>query len=1359
MNPYSRRLAKISNPCPCCPPSGPQGPQGPAGYNGVNGSQGTTGSQGIQGITGIQGAQGIRGQNGIGERGFDANSSKWRSQNQTNLSIIQSGRFQTVPFDSSFVTINHIKVSTKDFYGIDMTNWFTSLNIKDRISIRNDLQSNIYGIYQVTNTPQIIPQPLLGSTPFVDISLSFISGIANNIGPYIINGVNQGPADFFIGYAITGAQGPQGTSGGGGGGGGGDWDPSFNYYFIKKPNFVIDPSGKYDISDERIELFWKLPKQIRAAPNFISAPTNSRQINVLSPAFRGIPGQAPYYPASHNNQNNILNLKVPSVSTGYYTTPQKDPSFNDLNYLPYHQYLGVDYRTLHNGNITGWEPITPDDIGFGGENGNIFKGEQNLWYQTRGLNIKDGLNATNKIGNYSPNQNPGPGGQQGDFIYQIEENNKFTSVGGYQYQFRVYLTNNSSEILTPTSYDISFNSENPPYWRYRYIPDICDNYITFGTPGFATPPRNISNADPSGQPVGPINSSSGVPSQTYKTLIIRGSNNNAILFLDPSGSPASSSSDSTSPADTSLNIPFNQLTTYSLNVNYGFDILGSYVRDVLTPWGEQNLRPTPTFSNITLTSNNIQKNSWNTNSSSDFVSGPNNPASSNNTIIYPGFSYTLDNYFMRLNTSPPTESYTNMFTNSNGLGGGGDNLGNPAISYSRIVINPPPRNSTLYPVYYQYLNGGTNLYIPSQSNKVSGDNYILENVLRRSNGFPYNIYFFTGSASPNPSNYTFILNNGPKRCVCNLQNSVNGWPIETTIGDDLQTQQLASFELSVNGGASGSTLVKTANVTNAWSSPNNPVSDINLRLTVTRSGWIEAYTGTPSGIEYDRLHGWYLGVDCTAASATNVTIANYPDIGQANSYNPYIFSLKQFINTTIQVPNNTTELKFDLYIGETPPTNISWTPILSQPLNPNVSAEFFGLNRLSSTLNLPFNGSLNNLNQYWKRNNNIMQNLRLNYLNGNDNPLGSSSNVTWDTGSSTIQVVNLPTTFTLQASNLVSSTNNINYSRETTLNNPNDSQFVIKGNYQNNVTFPTPLQIIPNYEYEFGNPAKHLWWDYTWGSSTPYNGTTGIHFPNGFINFTGTSGSNIQNLITGFGPFPFNNPTDNPTTNFTAYNHTTAINSNQAMWTKDSFKGINASTKVDPYIDYSSDFYNQSQNYLFTVNNGDTVSINYAATSYWYDSTTPPPGGISSASWANVKWINLRIQNPGTTSTGIKYSIENSSGSKLTLGTEFIIFVKEYQIAGPYGGSYQPNPWGVSRTQTPWLDCMNKGLSASTQGGQNANLGAAGNGIYDTNNSNLSTKEYAFKTLNATSTSNTVQFIRIGILNGKNIKQINLEYV
>ena len=170
----------------------------------------------------------------------------------------------------------------------------------------------------------------------------------------------------------------------------------------------------------------------------------------------------------------------------------------------------------------------------------------------------------------------------------------------------------------------------------------------------------------------------------------------------------------------------------------------------------------------------------------------------------------------------------------------------------------------------------------------------------------------------------------------------------------------------MNGGTNGATSVQTTIITNAWNSPNpdDTATDPNSLLTVKRSGWKEAYTATTSGIEYDRLHGWYLGVDCKEASATNVTIANYPDIGQANSYNPYTFSLKQFIkNTLTQVPNISTELKFDLYIGETPSTNISWAPTPATALNPSLSPQFL-LNRLNSTLDLPFNGSLNDLNRY-----------------------------------------------------------------------------------------------------------------------------------------------------------------------------------------------------------------------------------------------------------------------------------------------------------------------------------------------------------------------------------------------------------
>ena len=393
---------------------------------------------------------------------------------------------------------------------------------------------------------------------------------------------------------------------------------------------------------------------------------------------------------------------VPAASTGYYANTSQEPGFSDLNFLPYHQYVGVDYRTKTGSTLTGWSPITPSDLGFAGTQ-NKFKGEQNLWHQTRGLFIKDGVGGTTSMGDYAPNGNnngiPGPGGTQGDFTYQISDNIKFSSTGGVQYQFRVYLTNNSDEVLTATTDDIAFSSENPPYWRYKYIPDNSNNFITFGSPGDATPPRNISNGS-TGQPTGGPTFTND-PVQTYKTLTIIGANNNDLPFLLPNGSPAATSSDATSPADISLNIPFNQLATYSLSVNYGIDISASYVRDGLTPWGEQNNRPTPILFSGILTSNNIQKNSWTT--ASDFASTPtsNNPANISNTIIYPGFSYTLDNYFMQLNTTPATTSYTNMFTNGNGQGGTGDSVGNTAVGFSRLVIKPPSRTevSTDYTSY------------------------------------------------------------------------------------------------------------------------------------------------------------------------------------------------------------------------------------------------------------------------------------------------------------------------------------------------------------------------------------------------------------------------------------------------------------------------------------------------------------------------------------------------------------------------------------------------------------------------------------------------------------------------------------
>ena len=49
------------------------------------------------------------------------------------------------------------------------------------------------------------------------------------------------------------------------------------------------------------------------------------------------------------------------------------------------------------------------------------------------------------------------------------------------------------------------------------------------------------------------------------------------------------------------------------------------------------------------------------------------------------------------------------------------------------------------------------------------------------------------------------------------------------------------------------------------------------------------------------LHGWYMGIDVTQATAVNVNLTNYPDIATRTSpddYTPYVFELEQQIDTS-----------------------------------------------------------------------------------------------------------------------------------------------------------------------------------------------------------------------------------------------------------------------------------------------------------------------------------------------------------------------------------------------------------------------------------------------------------------------------
>ena len=387
---------------------------------------------------------------------------------------------------------------------------------------------------------------------------------------------------------------------GGGGGGGAAWDPSFNYYFMRKPwppVYITDgsfsppltygrgtfdaSSGKYDPVDQRIELNWVLPPREAAAFNF----------NVIP----------------HQLNNGTVNL----TNSG---APNANQEINDicLNYLPYHETLNIDIRESNAGVVGSWATLAPSDITLPG-----IPPKPNLYSQTRGAYFVAGTGTSTGI--YGPII-PAPAVPK--FVYQ---NTNFLQLGSKQYQFRIYLKNKSEEVLPSPDYWGTVN----PEWNYLYMPDASDAFFVFGSFGPATPPQliNISSTD-------------------YKLLNITGANNFPNL--------------SNPYADQSLNTPFPSLYLYNLHVNYGFDLSGSISPTSL----QFQIPPTPyTNFDISYVSNNIVSNNWlfNQVGNNFSPSAAQNLASTGNQIIFPGYQYDISGYFMKINSDLSYNVYTTKY--------------------------------------------------------------------------------------------------------------------------------------------------------------------------------------------------------------------------------------------------------------------------------------------------------------------------------------------------------------------------------------------------------------------------------------------------------------------------------------------------------------------------------------------------------------------------------------------------------------------------------------------------------------------------------------------------------------------------
>ena len=1201
-------------------------------------------------------------------------------------------------------------------------------------------------------------------------------------------------------------------------GGGDSFDQSYNLLYLSKPQFVENISGGFDLNDDRIEIQWDLPVQYRASNNFNSGTHRTINSNVFSPSLISS-DHAPYYPSGYGgnrlstqatppSQPHTLDLTVPAYSTGIYNSPSDDPSFNDLNYLPYHQNIGIDFRRKLSGTISDWCTLQPDDIDY-----KKSSNPQHLWAGTRGFYIRnDSNNAGTSGGDYSPNGNnttiPGPGGNQGDKIYQLTNSPIFQIQGqsGASFQFRVYLTNNSDEVLTATPHDISFASENPPYWRYSYFPDVSSQFISFGAPGAATPPRNITNGPGLW---GALNQPNGTndlvnPVTSYRTLAIEGQNNNARPYVDPSGSPTANTANANCAADVSMSLAFDQLANFSINTVYSFDLSGEYhyplevtnpsngASNPQRPWGEQydpsmgNALEKTTYETIGLTSN-----SWNSNNLN--VANSSKPNNSSNTFIIPGHTYYISNYRMKLGGSGATITdwrESEMFLPL----GGGDSASNQPISHTQVVI-PPPTLANLSSTYNSYLTSAA-LFAPSPTDTHVGSNYEPSNTLG------YNIYQ-QGSSSvfgnvvsffADDSSYNFTSTT--RKCINNKNNYTLGYNLSdgsnNRIGQKLgiwdssgsyidpetntPINGLTKFELKEDAKSTATTTYSEGWYDAAGSDQGNTATDGNL--VVSRSPSIDAYSATTSGVQYDRLHGWYLGIDASA-NVTNVNLTNYPDIATDNSYNPYNFNLKQYINLTTASTTGGTQVgqtsEYDLFISKYSDKDISWNPNAFTPVTIPTTPQFFGLELPSNSSDIANNnfaltGTLTQIDTRWRTSSNsgyLFKGTTYYFKTSTSDPVSSEYNLSWTSSWSSSASVN--NTFTVSRTQLTNSTRN--YSRD----NTQDPQFGVEGTFSNNVGRLLQTQSYPNSgppngpytSFDFtlsGNSL--LWWDYTWGAGTPWNGTTGIQNKSGFFNIS-NNGSNVPYMLipvdAGVNAYnstapnnvlPHNTTSADPSSNFTIYNHTQDISYNQAMWCKDSYKAYSAATSAtNPYINYSTTYHQQTNDYTFSGNPGDDLDISYLSQNFW----DPDASANLSQYYTNIKWLTFKIKNNGS-KPNIKYKIFNGS-TALTLGTDFILFVKEEQAANVYNGTTTNFQWqrnGQPLNFSPWMDAANQN-NPGGPGSCNPGLGKPSNGIYITGGT-TSSNEYKLKALSANTSSNTWQFFKLGLIGGNNVSQIQFTY-
>ena len=448
----------------------------------------------------------------------------------------------------------------------------------------------------------------------------------------------------------------------------------------------------------------------------------------------------------------------------------------------------------------------------------------------------------------------------------------------------------------------------------------------------------------------------------------------------------------------------------------------------------------------------------------------------------------------------------------------------------------------------------------------------------------------------------------------------------------------------------------------------NSASVINSETTPAMKGFLDVsmidhigtnFTLSAEAIDPSRpftTKGYYTDITIKKSEMRDICLNNVQDICN-NLYKPYEVAIQDICGN-----DKLNKLTGPFSLARTPLQDISYNLPTSLNASPRLDFRFFG--QALPTLNkitLPSHTyDISGIDDYWRRSL-LLATTRSIYNNSSQLENGTNtmdpSSVSWNNFTGNTKTVS--PSIAIEPSRIwdISSESDSKCYSRNVLSTP---QFAVYISGDNNVA-RAPEDISGNYPITFGGTTKHLFWDYTWDKGP--NGTLPNSIPSGFFSYS--SGSPTPDFAT---RFEFLEAQGNLTgTSLTSHgapleHWPNKMPPKQLLWANGAFRGAGISSiKNNPYIDFSSNYYNPSvsingstrlalENYSTDKTSGVAIGETFQQPfDGWWDDVNSPSTGSSQIT-DKAKYITFRTWMP---------PVDRLNGSSTTNTQGYSLIVKD----------------------------------------------------------------------------------------------------